>query len=143
MSRISLSVRVRAARFLQNVDDGLKFERCSYPLDALRVVPLMKTPSPPVLSSPCKHMRRTLWFGQIELFDDHITLSGWCWTGRYERRIDLSDLQLTLWWAVGQGMNFKLQLESGKTYPLRITEGAGLWHWKLKEMTDSTVRMAS
>lgn len=97
----------------------------------------------PLLSSSCSLPERTLWFGKIKLFDDHIFLTGWRWTGRYTRRFELDKLERVQWWSVPEGVNFMFHLENGKRFPLRIEEGAGLWHWKLKEMTDSKVEMSS
>jgi hypothetical protein len=93
----------------------------------------MRTDSSPLLTHGVSLLDRTLWFGQAELHETHIHISGWHWTGRYERRIDLDEVQQAETWSRTREANLVLRLDDGNA-ALRLDAGVMLWHWKLKEL---------
>ena len=67
------------------------------------------------------------------MHDTHVHISGWCWTGRYERRIDLDEIQQAETRSRTQEANLVLRLNESDV-ALRLDAGVMLWHWKLKEL---------
>lgn len=93
----------------------------------------MSTNSSPLLESSVSLPDRTLFFGRAELYDTHIHISGWRWTSRYERRIDLRNLDRVETWSRASEVNMVLHVENEAAQSLRLEKGVMLWHWKLKE----------
>jgi len=93
----------------------------------------MKTNSTPLLSTDVSLPDQTLWFGQAELYDTFIYVSGWTWTGRYERRIEVNDIEQAETWSRSGGANLVLYIGNTRE-PLRLKTGIMLWHWKLKDL---------
>lgn len=89
--------------------------------------------SSPILVSKVSLPDRTLWFGRAELYRDHISISGWHWTGRLEKYIALNDLTQVETWSHSNGPNVILHTNE-QDLALRIKRGIMLWHWKLKEL---------
>lgn len=85
----------------------------------------------PLLSSSISLRNQTLWFGQIKLYEDHILLTGWTWTGRVREKIPLSEIRKVETWSVPEGPNVIMHVNGSKLRG-RIEDGIGLWHWKLK-----------
>lgn len=94
--------------------------------------------SSPLCTVPCQVPGRSLWFGRAKLFDDVIVLSGWEWTGRYERRIPIRKVENAGWYPREQ-YNLILRLEDDSRRVLDLTRHAGVWYWELKGLLgDST-----
>lgn len=90
-----------------------------------------KSSARPLLSSGVSLQDQSLWFGSIELYESHLRISGWG-RGRYDQRIDLTNLSLVETWDRVNGPNMVLHTDDVKL-PLRIEDGIMLWHWKMRE----------
>jgi hypothetical protein len=93
----------------------------------------MEASSSPLAVSDASLPNQTLWFGKAELYETHIRIAGWNWSGRYEQRIDLEDVESAQTWSHSEGANLILQMKDS-SQPLRLEKGVMLWHWKLKEL---------
>lgn len=93
----------------------------------------MTADSSSLLSTRVSLPDQTLWFGRAELHDDYIHVSGWHWTGRHERYIDLDDLERVDTWSRTDGPNMILRTPDTVQH-LQLRKGIMLWHWKLKEL---------
>jgi hypothetical protein len=93
----------------------------------------MNANSTPLLSSDASLPEQTLWFGEAELHETCIVVSGWTWSGRYERRIDINDIEQAETWSRSGGANLVLHIDTNHEL-LRLKTGIMLWHWKLKEL---------
>jgi len=83
--------------------------------------------SEPTLSSPVALLDRTLWFGEMQLRDDEITISGWTWRGSFRRQVPIREITVFETWA-GEGNNyFRLRIDGDASVKGRITAGIGLW----------------
>lgn len=79
------------------------------------------------LSSPVNLRGRALWFGEIELREDQISISGWSWTGPVEETISLDNVTKFYKWPPDRkGPNFRLSCESEVSLRGKM-KGAELW----------------
>jgi hypothetical protein len=89
--------------------------------------------SEPSLSSPVTLLDRALWFGEIQLYDDEITISGWTWAGSFRRQIPIREITVFETWA-GEGNNyFRLRVEGAASVQGKITAGIGLWEVQMED----------
>jgi hypothetical protein len=89
--------------------------------------------SEPTLSSPVTLLNRTLWFGEMQLHDDEITISGWTWGGSFRRQIPIREISVFETWA-GEGNNyFRLRIDGDESVQGRITAGIGLWEVQVED----------
>jgi hypothetical protein len=47
----------------------------------------------PDLRSALALRRRTLWLGRLELYDDHLAIAGWTWTGAVWSPLPIEDIR--------------------------------------------------
>lgn len=95
--------------------------------------------SDPLYSHRCSLPHRTLWFGRAALYEDHIHIRGWTWQGRYQREVLVEDIEEVEWRPQPERPNLYLHLTDGKTIPLRLRKGAGLWNAKLHDLLDQSL----
>ena len=95
--------------------------------------------SSPILCTRCKLPGRNLWFARAMLYENYIEVSGWTWSGRQTRRIDLEEVDRFQWWAVLDDVNFLLHLEDGASVPMQLLRSAGTWNCKLHELLGQSV----
>jgi hypothetical protein len=88
----------------------------------------------PRLSTRCTIPGLSLWFGKAQLFDDRVRLTGWTWSGRYERVIPLQHIDRVKWWAVMEDVNFLLHLRDGSAVPLYLHRNAGTWNYEVRDL---------
>ena len=89
--------------------------------------------SEPTLSSPVTLLDQTLWFGEIRLQDNEITVSGWTWTGPFRRRIPIRKIMVFETWAGGKGDNyFRMMVDGGNPVRGQIGSGIGLWEMRIE-----------
>jgi Undecaprenyl-phosphate galactose phosphotransferase WbaP len=91
------------------------------------------TNSTPLLTTTVSLPDRILWFGSAELYSTGLHISGWQWSGHYEQRISLSDLERVETRARAERPNMRVHTEDS-VQPLHLETGMMLWHWKLKEL---------
>jgi hypothetical protein len=84
------------------------------------------------LTTGASLLNRVLWFERAELHETCIRISGWHWTGRYEQRIDLANLDRVKTRAHAEVSNLTVSAD-GVDQPLHLEHGVMLWHWRLKE----------
>lgn len=89
------------------------------------------------LSSPLSLKDRTLWFGEIELYDEKIVISGWAWDGPFRKTIPIRKVTAFETWSHRKGTNFRLRIEDQASVRGTIETGLGLWQTKLE--TDERV----
>jgi hypothetical protein len=87
----------------------------------------------PILSTRCTLPEFSLWFGRAQLFAECVRLSGWTWSGRFERDIQLGDIERVKWWAA-EDVNFLLHLDDGTVVPMRLHQNAGIWNYQLRDL---------
>jgi len=93
-----------------------------------------------ILSSPFSLDNRTLWFGQIDLYENEVVISGWGWTGPVEERILLDDLRRVDKWSVRRGPNVVLHTTNGRK-PIRGRIERGVKFWELRFKEDERVEL--
>ncbi len=87
----------------------------------------------PILRSALA-LRRTLWLGEIELYQDHLSISGWRWSGAVWRPIPIADIRrVEKWPATHRGHNFVIRPTETRDYYCRVEEGVFFW---VKEFRD-------
>lgn len=79
----------------------------------------------PILSSSISLTGRTLWFGTAKLYNSHLSISGWGWTGRFEKDIPIGSIRLVEKWSVLKGPNLVIHL-SDEVFHCRV-KGVGFW----------------
>lgn len=82
---------------------------------------------------PCRLPDRSLWFGKAKLLEDEIVVTGWEWTGHFERRLSLEKIESAQWFP-REEYNLLLRLHDGSRRVMDLKRGAGLWYWKLKDL---------
>ena len=88
----------------------------------------------PKLSSNLALRRRTLWFGEMELYEDHLSISGWRWSGSVWRPIPITDIRrIEKWPATRRGANLVIRPAKERDLYCRIEEGIFYW---VKEFRD-------
>lgn len=90
------------------------------------------------LSSPVSLHDRTLLFGEMELHDEKIVISGWTWDGPYEKEIPIRRITAFETWSNRKGTNFRLRIDGDVSIKGRIEKGLGLWQNALE--TDDRIR---
>ena len=90
--------------------------------------------SDPLYSHRCTLPHRTLWFGRASLYEDRIHIQGWTWRGRYRKKVAIADIDEVDWRPRPERPNLLLHLEDGRTVPIRLRKGAGLWNAKLHDL---------
>ncbi|MEF8866667.1 MAG: hypothetical protein V5A20_12990 [Salinibacter sp.] len=92
------------------------------------------------LSSPVALLDRTLWFGEIQLHDDGITISGWTWGGTFQKQIPLREITVFETWASEGTKNnyFRLRIDGEASVRGQIESDIGLWevHMEADERVD-------
>lgn len=88
----------------------------------------------PLLSTRCRIPGRNLWFARASLYDDAVRITGWRWSGAYDRVVKLSRVERVQWWAVLDDVNFMIHLDEGGVLPLQLYKGAGMWNCKIHEL---------
>ena len=87
----------------------------------------LSTTSFRLLRTSCRFADRRLFLGKAVLYRSHILLMGWSGRGRYERRIDLADVERVGWHGVpAPAPNLVLSLRGGTEVCLHVG-GAALW----------------
>ncbi|WP_263785704.1 hypothetical protein [Salinibacter grassmerensis] len=84
------------------------------------------------LSSPLSLRGRTSWFGEIELYDEKIVISGWAWGGPFREEIPIRSITAFETWSHRKGTNFRLRIEDQASVRGKIKKGLGLWQTKLE-----------
>lgn len=84
------------------------------------------------LSSPLSLRGRTSWFGEIELHDEKIVISGWGWDGPFREEIPIQKITAFETWSHRGGTNFRLRIENRASVRGKIKKGLGLWQTKLE-----------
>lgn len=87
----------------------------------------------PILASDLALRRRTLWLGKMELYEDHLSISGWQWTGTMYRPLPIRQIRLVEKWLVPRGVNFVIRPEEGRDYYCRLAGGVFFWVKELRE----------
>jgi hypothetical protein len=88
----------------------------------------------PKLSSPVTLKDRALWFGEIELYEDEIVISGWTWTDPVKEEIPLSNVKrFHRWPPRRKGQNFHVSREDNPSRGGRIEKGLSLWTSELED----------
>lgn len=84
----------------------------------------------PILSSNLSLTDRSLWFGTLELYPDFLSISGWQWTGPFERHIPIDDIKKIVKGGGHEGPNLFIQTED-EILKCHV-EGVGFWHQEFK-----------
>lgn len=88
----------------------------------------------PVLHSAMGLRRRTLWLGELELYDDHLAISGWKWTGSVWYPLPIEDIRrVEKRPAPPPGANVIIRPTDRRDFYCRIEEGVFYW---VKEFRD-------
>ena len=87
----------------------------------------------PILSTRCSLPGKSLWFGRAELYEERICLSGWTWSGRFQREIPLPVIERVKWWAAEE-VNFVLYLCHDRVVPIQLHRNAGIWNYELRDL---------
>jgi len=84
------------------------------------------------LTSPVTLLDRTL-FGEIQLYDDHVVVTGWTWTGPLHEEIPIREIIVFETWAGGKGDNyFRIRRNEGASVRGEIGAGIGLWEVQME-----------
>ena len=74
-----------------------------------------------------------LWFGEMEFYEDHLSITGWRWTGAVHRPIRLTDIQQVEKWVVSRGVNFVIRPEEDRDFYCRAGDHMFYWVKELRE----------
>lgn len=96
----------------------------------------MSAPHSPNISSRISLEDQTLWWGRIEWTNDALVVSGWRWTGPFERRIPIDHIRLVERWSTTKGPNFAIHTPPNGALRCRIQ---GAWHWEKAFREDARV----
>ena len=96
----------------------------------------------PKLSSNLALRRRTLWLGEMELYGDHLSITGWRWPSTVHRPIRLTDIQQVEKWIVPHGVNFVIRPEEDRDVYCRVGDHVFFWVKELREdeRTDAEIQ---
>lgn len=97
----------------------------------------------PRLSSDVALRRRTLWLGEMALYEDHLSISGWQWTGSVWYPIAIRDIRQVEKWPAPEGrVNLVLRPEERHDFYCRVEEGVFFWvkEFREEERTDLEIR---
>lgn len=114
------------------------WQMLSFPTRTLSRSPIRSVMSEATLSSPLSLKNGTLWFGEIELHEEKIVISGWTWDGPFEKDIPIRKITAFETWANRKGPNFRLRIDGEASIQGRIEKGLGLWQNTLE--TDGRVQ---
>jgi hypothetical protein len=88
----------------------------------------------PLLQSAVELRRRTLWLGELKLYDDHLAVSGWRWTGSVWYPLPIEDIRaVEKRPTLPRSPNFVIRPEDRRDIYCRIEEGVFYW---VKEFRD-------
>lgn len=97
----------------------------------------------PRLRSDVALRRRTLWLGEMELYDDHLSISGWRWTGSVWCPLPIQEIRQVEKWPAPEGMvNLVLRPEEMRDFYCRVEGGVFFWvkTFREDERTDVQIR---
>lgn len=97
----------------------------------------------PRLKSDLALRRRTLWLGEMELYEDQLAISGWRWTGSVWRPIPIEEIHRVEKWPDPEGMvNLVIRPEERRDFYCRVEEGIFYWvkEFRDDERTDVRIR---
>ena len=97
----------------------------------------------PRLRSDVALRRRTLWLGEMELYDDELVISGWRWSGSVWRPIPITEIRQVEKWPAPEGMvNLVVRPEKRDDFYCRVEEGIFYWvkEFREDERTDVKIR---
>ena len=78
--------------------------------------------------------QRTLWLGEIALYDDQLAISGWRWTGSVWRPIPIKEIRRVEKWPAPEGrVNLVLRPEHRDDFYCQVEDGVFYW---VKEFQD-------
>jgi hypothetical protein len=84
--------------------------------------------------------RKPLWFGTLVLYDDHLKISGWSWTGPLQETIRFEHIPVVERWSTPkQGPNFIIHRTQGSALHCRVGNGAFYLANAFKE--DATIKL--
>ena len=82
----------------------------------------------PALRSALDLRRRTLWFGELKLYEDHLAIAGWSWTGSVWCPLPIEDIrQIEKWPAPPPAANVVIRSADRRDFYCRIEEGVFYW----------------
>lgn len=88
----------------------------------------------PELTSALALRRRMLWLGKLELYEDHLAISGWTWSGSVWYPLPIDDIR-----AVEKRpshprtSNFVIQPEDRRNFYCQIENGVFYWVKEFRE----------
>jgi hypothetical protein len=95
----------------------------------------------PKLRSDLVLRQRTLWLGEMELYEDHLSISGWRWTGSVHRPIRFENIQQVEKWAVPRGVNLVIRHQETQDFHCRVLEQVYFWVKALREEERTEVEL--
>lgn len=112
-----------------------------YPIAAAPEAALTATPSSTIIrEGRCKLPDEGLFWASMQLFDDQLVLSGWTWSGQYERAISLQHVDEVRWINNPDVPgNLVLCLTSGEMITVAV-KGAGMWKYAIDEQCGHGLR---
>jgi len=82
----------------------------------------------PVLRSALALRRRTLWRGTLELYEDHLAIAGWTWTGSVWYPLPITDIrEVEKRPTPPRGANFVIRPADRRDFYCRIEDGIFYW----------------
>jgi len=100
----------------------------------------------PVLRSALGLRRRTLWFGKLKLYEDHLAIVGWDWTGSVWCPLPITDIRrIDAGPAPPPGANFVIRPRERRDFYCRIEKDVFYWVKELRndERTEVEVQHGS
>jgi len=93
----------------------------------------MSNDQAPLLQSALA-LRRPLWLGEIALYENHVSISGWRWSGSVWHPLPFQDIRrVEKWPATHRGTNLVIRPAEARDYYCRVEEGVFFW---VKEFRD-------
>ncbi len=84
------------------------------------------------MNARCRLPDRCLFLGRARLFPEWIRVTGWTWTGRYDRQIPLAEMRSVAWFAgPGRQNGLVFEMRDDSRIPL-LLNGSLLWKFALE-----------
>jgi hypothetical protein len=96
-------------------------------------------PSVPRLESRYRRDDRSIFYGRVRLYRDHLAFFEVRWTGPHRFDVPLTAITDIDWWSGHRDVNLQLDIDGQPSLHLRV-EGPGLWKHEIDGLRGKQLR---